>query len=114
VARARSTDFDAYREKLQSFVYASGTHDEADLHDGQARQEQARGLRRGRGPSACCAPPRWSSTRSLARPTLMGRPAVIAQRIEQFGLRLKAGRDYDVVNVENDPRYRDFWQTYHR
>ena len=50
----------------------------------------------------------------LARPTLIGRPAVIAQRIEKFGLRLKEGRDYDVVNVENDHRYRDFWQTYHR
>ena len=50
----------------------------------------------------------------LARPTLIGRPAVIAQRIEKFGLRLKEGRDYDVVNVEHDDRYRDFWQTYHR
>jgi malate dehydrogenase (oxaloacetate-decarboxylating)(NADP+) len=50
----------------------------------------------------------------LARPTLIGRPAVIAQRIEKFGLRLKEELDYDVVNVENDPRYRDFWQTYHR
>jgi malate dehydrogenase (oxaloacetate-decarboxylating)(NADP+) len=50
----------------------------------------------------------------LARPTLIGRPAVIAQRIERFGLRLKEELDYDVVNVENDHRYRDFWQTYHQ
>jgi malate dehydrogenase (oxaloacetate-decarboxylating)(NADP+) len=51
----------------------------------------------------------------MARPTLIGRPAVIAQRIEKFGLRLKEELDYDVVNVEQlDPRYRDFWQTYHR
>ena len=50
----------------------------------------------------------------VARPTLIGRPAVIAQRIEKFGLRLKEGLDYDVVNVEMDARYRDFWQTYHR
>jgi malate dehydrogenase (oxaloacetate-decarboxylating)(NADP+) len=50
----------------------------------------------------------------LARPTLIGRPAVIAARIEKFGLRLKEGVDYDVVNVENDHRYRDFWMTYHR
>jgi malate dehydrogenase (oxaloacetate-decarboxylating)(NADP+) len=41
-------------------------------------------------------------------------PAVIAQRIEKFGLRLTQDRDYDVVNVENDHRYRDYWQTYHR
>ena len=50
----------------------------------------------------------------LARPTLIGRPAVIAARIEKFGLRLKQGADYDVVNVEHDQRYRDFWQSYHR
>ena len=50
----------------------------------------------------------------IARPTLIGRPAVIAERIEKFGLRLKQELDYDVVNVELDPRYRDFWQTYHR
>ncbi|RYF69208.1 MAG: NADP-dependent malic enzyme, partial [Comamonadaceae bacterium] len=37
-----------------------------------------------------------------------------AQRIEKFGLRLKEELDYDVVNVEQDHRYRDFWQTYHR
>jgi malate dehydrogenase (oxaloacetate-decarboxylating)(NADP+) len=50
----------------------------------------------------------------IARPTLIGRPAVIAKRIEKFGLRLREGVDYDVVNVEKDDRYRDFWQTYHR
>jgi len=51
---------------------------------------------------------------SLARPTLIGRPGVIAERVEKFGLRLKEGLDYDVVNVEHDPRYRDLWQTYHQ
>src|SRR6185369_3253314 len=51
---------------------------------------------------------------NLARPTLIGRPAVIAQRCERFGLRLTAGKDYDLVNTEFDERYRDYWQTYHR
>jgi malate dehydrogenase (oxaloacetate-decarboxylating)(NADP+) len=50
----------------------------------------------------------------LARPTLIGRRPSLPQRIEKFGLRLKEELDYDVVNVEHDPRYRDFWQTYHR
>jgi malate dehydrogenase (oxaloacetate-decarboxylating)(NADP+) len=50
----------------------------------------------------------------VARPMLIGRPGVIAERIEKFGLRLKEELDYDVVNVEMDHRYRDFWQTYHR
>ncbi|MDP3616289.1 MAG: phosphate acyltransferase, partial [Rhodoferax sp.] len=50
----------------------------------------------------------------LAWPTLIGRPRVIAERIEKFGLRLRQDDDYSVVNVEQDHRYRDFWQTYHR
>jgi malate dehydrogenase (oxaloacetate-decarboxylating)(NADP+) len=50
----------------------------------------------------------------LARPTLIGRPEVIAQRVEKFGLRLTAGTDYDLVNTENDQRFRDYWQSYHR
>ncbi|MFP5411765.1 MAG: NADP-dependent malic enzyme [Gammaproteobacteria bacterium] len=50
----------------------------------------------------------------LARPTLIGRPAVIAQRIERAGLRMKAERDFDLVNPEDDPRYRQYWEAYHR
>ncbi|MFT7117451.1 MAG: malate dehydrogenase (oxaloacetate-decarboxylating)(NADP+) [Rhodoferax sp.] len=50
----------------------------------------------------------------LAVPTLIGRPLLIAERIKKFGLRLREGQDYQVVNVEQDHRYREFWQTYHR
>jgi malate dehydrogenase (oxaloacetate-decarboxylating)(NADP+) len=50
----------------------------------------------------------------LARPILIGRPEVIEQRIERFGLRLRAGADFEVVNPNYDPRYKDYWQTYHR
>jgi malate dehydrogenase (oxaloacetate-decarboxylating)(NADP+) len=50
----------------------------------------------------------------IARPTLIGRPDVIHQRIEKFGLRMKPGIDFDAVSVEHDPRYREYWQTYHR
>jgi malate dehydrogenase (oxaloacetate-decarboxylating)(NADP+) len=39
---------------------------------------------------------------------------IIASASRNFGLRLQPGRDYDVVNIDDDPRYRDFWQTYHR
>ncbi len=50
----------------------------------------------------------------LAVPILIGRPSVIEHRLEQFGLRIKAGRDYSLINPESDPRYRDYWSTYHR
>lgn len=106
-------DMDAYREKLQSFVYASGTVMKpiyAAAKAGSRKRvayaegEEERVLR------AC----QIVVDEGLARPTLIGRPAVIAQRIAKFGLRLKEELDYDVVNVEQDLRYRDFWQTYHR
>ena len=50
----------------------------------------------------------------LVAPVLIGRPAVIAARIERAGLRLEAGRDYEVVNPEDDARFRQYWETYHR
>jgi malate dehydrogenase (oxaloacetate-decarboxylating)(NADP+) len=50
----------------------------------------------------------------LARPILVGRPSVLEKRIERFGLRLRIGEHFDVVNPEYDPRYRDYWTEYHR
>src|SRR5260370_2091104 len=50
----------------------------------------------------------------LAKPIPIGRPAVIAQRIERYGLRMRPGRDVEVVNNEDDPRYRAYWTEYHR
>ncbi len=47
------------------------------------------------------------------RPILIGRPDVIERRIERAGLTIRLGRDVDLVNPENDPRYRDYWETYH-
>lgn len=49
---------------------------------------------------------------NIAKPILIGRPAVLLSRIEKFGLRLKPDIDFQVVNPEYDERYRDFWQTY--
>ena len=113
VAQRPITDLQAYVERLQSFVYASGPTMKpifavAKLAPRKrvayAEGEEERVLR------AC----QIVVDEGLARPTLIGRPAVISQRIEKFGLRLREGRDYDIVNVEQDERYRDFWQTYHR
>jgi malate dehydrogenase (oxaloacetate-decarboxylating)(NADP+) len=49
----------------------------------------------------------------LAYPILVGRPDVIRHRIEKFGLRIEPGRDFEIVNPEQDSRYRDYWTTYH-
>jgi len=50
----------------------------------------------------------------LVKPILVGRPAVIAARIERAGLRLQPGRDFEIVNPEDDTRFRQYWETYHR
>jgi len=50
----------------------------------------------------------------LAKPILIARPAVLERRIERFGLRLKPGRDFEVVNPEGDVRHREYWTAYHR
>ncbi len=47
-------------------------------------------------------------------PILIGRPEVVESRCERAGLAIRPGRDFDLVNPENDPRYREYWETYHR
>ncbi len=106
-------DLDAYREKLKSFVYASGTTMKPIFAQAKAAVNKRVAYAEGEEERVLRAV-QVVVDEGLARPTLIGRPAVIAQRIEKFGLRLQEGLDYDVVNVENDHRYRDFWTTYHR
>ena len=106
-------DMDAYREKLQSFVYASGTTMKPIFQMARSALKKRVAFCEGEEERVLRAAQIVVDER-IARPTFIGRPAIIAQRIEKFGLRLKEGLDYDIVNVEHDHRYRDFWQTYHR
>ena len=48
------------------------------------------------------------------KPILIGRAQVVENRLERAGLPLKPGRDFDLVDPENDPRYREYWQAYHK
>ncbi|WP_251368648.1 NADP-dependent malic enzyme [Polynucleobacter sp. AP-Ainpum-60-G11] len=113
VAQRPIKDFDAYRNQLQQFVYHSGTLMKplfsiakrvpaAQKRIVFAEGEDERVLRA----------VQIIIDEHLATPILIGRPAVIEHRIGKFGLRIKAGDDFEIVNPENDPRYRDFWQTY--
>jgi malate dehydrogenase (oxaloacetate-decarboxylating)(NADP+) len=113
VAQRPITDFDAYRDRLQSFVYASGTIMKPIYALAKRSQRKRVAYAEGEEERVLRAV-QIVVDEGLARPTLIGRPAVIAQRAEKFGLRLQEGRDYDVVNTENDHRYRDYWLTYHR
>ncbi|MFM2050455.1 MAG: hypothetical protein RL682_946 [Pseudomonadota bacterium] len=113
VALRPITDMDAYRERLQSFVYASGTTMKPIFTAAKKALKKRVAYAEGEDERVLRAA-QIVVDEQLAFPTLIGRPNVIAERIEKFGLRLKEGRDYNVVNVEQDHRYRDFWQTYHQ
>ncbi len=113
VALRPIADMDAYREKLQSFVYASGTTMKPIMAAAKRASKKRVAYSEGEEERVLRAA-QIVVDEGIARPTLIGRPAVIAQRIEKFGLRLREKIDYDVVNVEQDDRYRDFWQTYHQ
>ncbi|KQV50439.1 malate dehydrogenase [Pelomonas sp. Root1217] len=111
VAARPIQDWDAYREKLQSFVYASGNTMKPIFTAAKRAPNKRVAFAEGEEERVLRAA-QVVVDEGLARPTLVGRPQVIAERCERFGLRLQQGRDYDVVNVEHDDRYRDYWQTY--
>jgi malate dehydrogenase (oxaloacetate-decarboxylating)(NADP+) len=117
VATRPIADLAAYRETLAQFVYHSGTFmkpifaaaKRATMGGGKARVAFAAGE-----DERVLRAVQVIVDERLARPIVIGRPAVIERRIERYGLRLVAGQDFELVNPESDPRYRDYWQTYHR
>ena len=113
VAARPIADMEAYRAKLQTFVYASGTAMRPIFNLAKTAKHKRVAFAEGEEERVLRAV-QVVVDENLARPTLIGRPKVIEQRIAKFGLRLVAERDYDLVNTEDDHRYRDYWQTYHR
>jgi len=113
VALRPVADLAAYREKLQGFVYASGTTMKPLLTIARKAERKRVAYAEGEEERVLRAV-QVVVDEGLARPTLIGRPDVIAARCEKFGLRLTVDKDYDIVNTEHDHRYRDYWQTYHR
>ncbi len=113
VALRPIADFNAYHEKLQAFVYASGTTMRPIF--ALAKQAKRKNVAFAEGEDrrvlrAC----QVVVDENLAKPWLVGRATQIERRIEQLGLRLKIGRDVEVINIDDDKRYRDYWQAYHR
>jgi len=113
VALRPLTDYSAYTERLQSFVYASGNTMKPIFSVAKRALHKRIAYAEGENEGVLRAA-QIVVDENVARPILIGRPAVIEQRIERFGLRLRVGTDVDVVSTENDPRYRDYWQSYHR
>ena len=112
VATHPITDFAAYREKLNSFVYSSGLVMKPIF--AAAKQAPQRIVFCEGEDERVLRAVQVVLEESLAKPIVVGRPQVLARRIEQFGLRLKPGTDFEVVNPESDKRYRDYWMAYHK
>jgi malate dehydrogenase (oxaloacetate-decarboxylating)(NADP+) len=112
VAASPLGDLDAYVQKLNEWVYHSG-HIMRPIF-AAAKATPARIVYAEGEDERVLRAVQVVVDEKLARPILVGRPAVLERRIERFGLRLKAGEHFDVVNPEWDPRYRDYWTEYHR
>jgi malate dehydrogenase (oxaloacetate-decarboxylating)(NADP+) len=110
VATRPIADFDAYAERLNRFVFRSGfvmkpvfaTAKAAPLRVVYAEGEDERILRA----------TQVVAEEGLAKPILVGRPGVVEKRIERYGLSIKPGRDFELINPESDPRYEDYVRTY--
>ena len=115
VATRPITDMEAYKETLSRFVYQTGmlmrpvitaakALPEAQKRVAYADGEDERALRAAQ----------MAIDDKIAVPILIGRPAVIAARIEKAGLRMRLGKDVEVCNPEDDPRFRQYWEHYHQ
>ncbi len=112
VASRPIADFEAYRQQLTQFVYHSGAvmkpifaaAKRAPRRVVFVEGEEERVLRA----------VQVVLDEGLAKPIVVARPAVFERRVERYGLRMRAGLDVELVNPESDPRYRDYWQEYHR
>ena len=112
VATSPISDFAAYREKLNSFVYHSGLVMKPIF--AAAKQAPQRIVFCEGEDERVLRAVQVVLEEGLAKPIVIGRPQVLARRIEQFGLRLNPGADFEVVNPESDERYRDYWMAYHK
>jgi malate dehydrogenase (oxaloacetate-decarboxylating)(NADP+) len=112
VATRPIEDFDAYHQKLSAFVFRSGlvmkpVIDAARRNPGRlvfAEGEERRVLQAAQ----------QIIDEKLAEPILVGRRNVIEMRIKQLGLRMQPDKDFELVNIHKDKRFRDYWGEYHK
>jgi malate dehydrogenase (oxaloacetate-decarboxylating)(NADP+) len=101
----------AYREKLGQFIYRTGLLMKP-VYD-RARSDRKRVVYAEGEEETVLLAVQTVIDEQLARPILIGRPDVIDTRIQRLGLRMKAGIDFDLTNINDDPRFNDYWQQYH-
>ena len=112
VATRPIADLEAYRQSLGRFVYQTGMFMRPVF--AAAKANPARVVYAEGEDERTLRAVQVVLDEGLAQPVLVGRPDVIRMRIERAGLRLQAGRDFEVVDPENDPRFRSYWEQYHQ
>ena len=112
VATRPIQDFDAYRQQLSRFVYQTGMIMQPVFRAARAAGQQRVIYAEGEDERVLRAA-QLVIEDGLAKPILIGRPAVIEARIAKAGLRLQLGQDVEVINPESDARFRQYWETYH-
>ncbi len=111
VAKKPITDWKAYLDSLNRFVFRSGLVMKPIIDRAQGQNKRL-AFADGEDERVLRATQVLLEER-IARPILIGRPAVIEARIERFGLNLKPGTDFEIINPEDDPRYRDYVALFH-
>jgi len=112
VATRPIDDFDAYKQHLNQFVFKSGFIMKP-IMSAAKRNPQRLVYAEGEDRRILRAANQVVGD-GIARPILVGRPEVIQSRIDELGLRIRIGQEIEVVNPQNDPRFRDYWQNYHQ
>ena len=115
VATRPITDMQAYKESLGRFVYQTGILMRPIFNAAKALPDNRKRVAYADGEDErALRAAQMAIDEKLAVPILIGRPAVIAARIEKAGLRIRLGVDVENVNPEDDPRFRQYWERYHK
>ena len=112
VASRPIVDIEAYRESLLRFVYQTSMFMRPVFAAAKANIQRV-AYAEGEDERVLRAV-QVAIDDGLAKPILIGRPAVIAARITKAGLRMQAGKDFEICDPEDDPRFRQYWETYHK
>ncbi|MBS0516329.1 MAG: NADP-dependent malic enzyme [Proteobacteria bacterium] len=112
VATQPITDLRAYSEKLSQFVFRTTTLMKPLFE--RARADVKRIVFAEGEEDTVLRAVQTIVDEGLARPILIGRPAVIEKRIQRLGLRIRAGEHFELTNVDDDPRYDEYWNYYHK
>jgi malate dehydrogenase (oxaloacetate-decarboxylating)(NADP+) len=111
VATSPIVDWDAYHQRLDQFVYHSGLIMKPVFT--KAKQNPKRIVYAEGEEERVLRAVQVVVDDGLAKPILIARPAVLEKRIEKFGLRIRPGVDFEIINPEHDERYRDYWAQYY-